>query len=116
MVVVGTSGRAFSEGRHFFFFNPVFWFSGEPFALLFMSATGQELSTPKTHAVPEVKFAALLESIPEAIVGIDAAGRIVLANEIAEHMFGCALGIDWQSCGITSTRPLPRPTQFQKID
>jgi len=57
-----------------------------------MSATGQELSTPKTHAVPEVKFAALLESIPEAIVGIDAAGRIVLANEIAEHVFGCARG------------------------
>lgn len=57
-----------------------------------MSALGQEFSTPKTHAVPEMKFAALLEFIPEAIVVTNASGRIVLANEIAERMFACSRG------------------------
>jgi PAS domain S-box-containing protein len=57
-----------------------------------MSATGQELSAATTHAVPELKFATLLESIPEATIVVDASGRIALANEIAATMFGCSRG------------------------
>lgn len=57
-----------------------------------MTATGHELSLPKAHAVPKAKFGTFLESIPEAMVAIDDAGRIVLANESAERMFGYSRG------------------------
>ena len=35
-------------------------------------------------------FKELLEAAPDGIVIVDAAGRIVLVNPQAEHMFGCA--------------------------
>ncbi len=50
-----------------------------------MTATGHELSLPKAHAAPEAKLGAFLESIPEAMVAIDDAGRMALANECAER-------------------------------
>jgi PAS domain S-box-containing protein len=76
----------------FFFSKPVFSYSEASPDILFMSATGQELHAPKTHAVPEIKFAALLDSIPEAIVVFNASSRIAFANEIAQRLFGFSNG------------------------
>jgi PAS domain S-box-containing protein len=55
-----------------------------------MNATGNAL--PKPHAAIEAKFAALLESLPEAIILVNAAGHIVLASEVAERLFGYPRG------------------------
>ena len=55
-----------------------------------MSATGNAL--PGTHATSEANFIPLLESLPEAIIVVDPVGRIVLATELAERLFGYARG------------------------
>lgn len=55
-----------------------------------MSAPGNVL--PKSQAALEAKFAALMESFPEAIIVADSTGAIVLASEAAEQLFGYARG------------------------
>jgi PAS domain S-box-containing protein len=56
-----------------------------------MSSTGHQLSTP--HSDPAAgPFAALLDAVPDAIFLVNSEGRIVLANESAERLFGYARG------------------------
>ncbi len=55
-----------------------------------MSAIGNAL--PKSHAALEAKFGAWLQSLPEAIVLVNAAGRIILASEVSERLFGYSRG------------------------
>jgi PAS domain S-box-containing protein len=55
-----------------------------------MSATGNAL--PKSHAALEARFGALLEALPEAVLLVDSSGRIVLASEAAEQLFGYSRG------------------------
>src|SRR3569833_457202 len=55
-----------------------------------MSATGNPPA--KSQATLEAKFSSLLESLPEAIILVDSAGRIVFANEVAERLFGYSRG------------------------
>jgi PAS domain S-box-containing protein len=55
-----------------------------------MSATDN--APPKFEATLEVKFGALLESFPEAVILVDSEGRIVLASKPAEKLFGYSQG------------------------
>jgi PAS domain S-box-containing protein len=55
-----------------------------------MSATGNAL--PMTRPSTEAKFGALLESLPAAVILADSEGRIVLANEATERLFGYSRG------------------------
>jgi len=55
-----------------------------------MSATGNAL--PKSQATLEAKFGALLGALAEAVVLADSSGRILLASEPAEQLFGYAHG------------------------
>ncbi len=58
-----------------------------------MSATGQELPASKAaHALLEAKFGAFLESVSQPIIVANSEGRIVLANELAERLFGYSPG------------------------
>lgn len=55
-----------------------------------MSAIGNALL--KSHAALGAKFGPVLETLPEAVVLVDAAGHIVLATEMAERLFGYSRG------------------------
>jgi PAS domain S-box-containing protein len=60
------------------------------------SSSGDQASKPAT--LTESRFARLLEAAPDAILEVDAQGRIVLLNNAAEKMFGYSreefLGMD----------------------
>lgn len=55
--------------------------------LRFRAATEQEERT-RTAVLAERRFRELIEHAPDAILQVDTAGRIVLANNTAESMFG----------------------------
>jgi PAS domain S-box-containing protein len=57
-----------------------------------MSAAGKELPVSKAHTALEERFGPVLASIPEAVIVINPTGRIVLANDCAERLFGYSPG------------------------
>ena len=57
-----------------------------------MNATGHKLPTTGEASLIQAKFGPVLDSVPEAIVMINSAGLIVLANSRAEELFGYSRG------------------------
>jgi len=53
-----------------------------------MSATGHKLPTAGEASLLQAKFGPVLDSVPDAIVMVNAQGCIVLANQRAEELFG----------------------------
>lgn len=76
--------------RDLFFLEGSFFCFRKCFNPNSMSATRNAL--PKSEAKVEATFGALLEAFPEAVILIDSEGRIVLASEAAEKLFGYSRG------------------------
>jgi len=87
---VANLGKGISRAGEFFLLEGNFSGFGGGFEAKLMSATGNAL--PKPHATLEAKFRTLLELLPEAVILVDSAGRVVFANEVAELLFGYSRG------------------------
>jgi PAS domain S-box-containing protein len=64
----------------------------------------EQSATARAEATAERRFRELIENAPDAIVQVDAAGRIVIANRTAETMFGYSRE-ELAACGVDALVP-----------